>query len=214
MTMHTTPDRDTTTAHKPKRISRMIPLAFGLALAVASPIIAAQNAGAVRAHGPAQPNGAAVQQNAAPLQQSGAAPQQSVAPAQQNGAALAPVAKTEIKNQAAYERLLNNSGVSVQWLWSADRGHLTAKDENDVVRIDGTQANFEGTLKIKGEIVSIDSDRFVFRGTILILDAPDKGRRCERTGDYEFRATGKRKYWRLQQMESCGRLTDYVDIYY
>ncbi|MGE8638740.1 MAG: hypothetical protein ACN6PR_08870 [Achromobacter sp.] len=186
MTMHTTPVRDTTTAHKQKRISRMIPLAFGLALAVASPIIAAQNTGAVRAHGPAQ----------------------------QNGAALAPVAKTEIRNQAAYERLLNNSGVSVQWLWSADRGHLTAKDENDVVRIDGTQANFEGTLKIKGEIVSIDSDRFVFRGTILILDAPDKGRRCERTGDYEFRATGKRKYWRLQQMESCGRLTDYVDIYY
>lgn len=207
MTMHTTPDRDTTTA-KPKRNFRMIPLAFGLALAVASPMIAAQNTGAVRAHGSAQ-------QNAAPLPPSGAAAQQNIAPAPQNGAAaLAPVAKTEIKNQAAYERLLNNSGVSVQWLWSADRGHLTAKDENDVVRIDGTQANFEGTLKIKGEIVSIDSDRFVFRGTILILDAPDKGRRCERTGDYEFRATGKRKYWRLQQMESCGRLTDYVDIYY
>ncbi|MNX57884.1 hypothetical protein D3C86_887090 [compost metagenome] len=109
---------------------------------------------------------------------------------------------------------MNNSGVSVQWLWSADRGHLNAKDVNDVVRIDGTQANFEGTLKINGEIVSIDKDRFTFRGTILILDAPDKGRRCERTGDYEFRATGKRKYWRLQQMESCDRLTDYVDIFY
>lgn len=192
----------------------MIPLAFGLALAVASPIIAAQNTGAVRAHGPAQQNAAPLPQSSAAPQQNAAPGQQNAAPAQQNGAALAPVAKTEIRNQAAYERLLNNSGVSVQWLWSAQRGHLTAKDENDVVRIDGTQANFEGTLKIKGEIVSIDSDRFVFRGTILILDAPDKGRRCERTGDYEFRATGKRKYWRMQQMESCGRLTDYVDIYY
>ena len=136
-------------------------------------------------------------------------------PVQQNSAtALVPVQKTEIKNQAAYERLLNNSGVTVQWLWSAPRGKLNAKDVNDVVRIDGEQANFEGTLKINGEIVSIDSDRFIFRGTILILDAPDKGRRCERTGDYEFRATGKRKYWRLQQMESCDRLTDYVDIFY
>ncbi|MBB1594387.1 hypothetical protein A9973_09915 [Achromobacter sp. UMC46] len=199
--MHTTPDRDLTIAKRTKRISRLIPLALGLALAAASPIIAAQNDGAVRAHGPAQQSTApAVKQNA---------------PVQQNSAtALAPVSKTEIKNQAAYERLLNNSGVSVQWLWSAERGHLTAKDVNDVVRIDGTQSNFEGTLKINGEIVSIDSDRFTFRGTILILDAPDKGRRCERTGDYEFRATGKRKYWRLQQMESCGRLTDYVDIYY
>ena len=61
-----------------------------------------------------------------------------------------------------------------------------------MVRLEGTQSNFEGTLKIKGEVVSIGSDRFVLRGTILILDAPDKGRRCERTGDYEFRATGKR----------------------
>ena len=61
---------------------------------------------------------------------------------------------------------------------------------------------------------SIGSDRFVLRGTILILDAPDKGRRCERTGDYEFRATGKRKYWRMQKMEACGGLTDYVDVYY
>lgn len=160
-------------------------------------MIAAQG-DSVRAHSPVQQNNAA---NTAPTQQPGAA-------------GLAPVSKTEIRNQAAYERLLNNSGVTLQWLWSAQRGKLNATDENDVVRIDGTQANFEGTLKIKGEVVSIDADRFTFRGTIMILDAPDKGRRCERTGDYEFRATGKRKYWRLQQMEACGGLTDYVDIYY
>ena len=43
-----------------------------------------------------------------------------------------------------------------------------------MVRLEGTQSNFEGTLKIKGEVVSIGSDRFVLRGTILILDAPDK----------------------------------------
>lgn len=187
MTLHMTPDRDTTTPKKTPRISRLVPLMFGLALASASPIIAAQKDGSLRAHSPVQQN---------------------------SPTALVPVQKTEIKNQAAYERLLNNSGVTVQWLWSAQRGKLNAKDVNDVVRIDGEQANFEGTLKINGEIVSIDSDRFIFRGTILILDAPDKGRRCERTGDYEFRATGKRKYWRLQQMESCDRLTDYVDIFY
>ncbi|WP_231689458.1 hypothetical protein [Achromobacter piechaudii] len=160
-------------------------------------MIAAQG-DSVRAHSPVQQNNAS---NTAPAQQPGAA-------------GLAPVSKTDIRNQAAYERLLNNSGVTLQWLWSAQRGKLNATDENDVVRIDGTQANFEGTLKIKGEVVSIDADRFTFRGTIMILDAPDKGRRCERTGDYEFRATGKRKYWRLQQMEACGGLTDYVDIYY
>jgi len=125
-----------------------------------------------------------------------------------------PCKKTQINDQAAYERLLNNSGVTLQWLWSAKRGKMNAIDDNDVVRLEGTQANHEGTLKVKGEVVSIGRDSFVLRGTILILDAPDKGRRCERTGDYEFKATGKRKYWRMQQMEACGGLTDYVDIYY
>lgn len=204
--MPTTLDRDTTSAKKPQRMFRIVPLLCGLALVSASPMLSAQTDSAPRAHGPAHQNSAPVPQSIAP---------KNSAPVQQNNAtALAPVTKTDIKNQAAYERLLNNSGVTVQWLWSAQRGKLNAKDVNDVVRIDGEQANFEGTLKINGEIVSIDSDRFVFRGTILILDAPEKGRRCERTGDYEFRATGKRKYWRLQQMETCGKLTDYVDIYY
>ncbi|CAM4354438.1 hypothetical protein BOTU111921_25140 [Bordetella tumbae] len=128
--------------------------------------------------------------------------------------ALAPVQKTEIRDQTAYERLMHNSGVTLQWLWSDERGHLVATDKNDVVSIAGTQENAEGALDITGDIVSIDKDRFLFRGTILIVDAPDQGRRCERTGDFEFKATGKRRYWRLQQMQTCDHLTDYVDIYY
>ncbi|QVQ27689.1 hypothetical protein [Achromobacter deleyi] len=207
--MQTNVDRGTAHASGIKRKSGLLFFALGLAFAAAAPAIAAPDPGAAIL--PPRAN-AAKQTPATPAP---APAQQAPAPAAASTAgALAPVQKTEIRNQAAYERLLNNSGVSVQWLWSAQRGHLKANDENDVVRIEGTQANFEGTLKIKGEIVSIDSDRFVFRGTILILDAPDKGRVCDRTGDFEFKATGKRKYWRLQQMESCGRLTDYVDIYY
>lgn len=208
-------DRGAASASGIKRKSGNLLFALGLAFAAAAPAIAAKDPGAA----PLPPRANAG--NQAPAQQAPAqqAPAQQApatqAPAQQAAAgALAPVQKTQINNQAAYERLLNNSGVTVQWLWSAQRGKLNAIDDNDVVRLEGTQANFEGTLKIKGEVVSIDSDRFVFRGTILILDAPDKGRRCERTGDYEFKATGKRKYWRLQQMESCGRLTDYVDVFY
>ena len=122
--------------------------------------------------------------------------------------------KTEILDQAAYERLRNNSGVTLQWLWSDKRGHLTARDDRDVVSLEGGQINGDRSVELRGDVVSISADRFIFRGTILILNAPDPGRRCERTGDYEFRATGKRKYWRLQQMEACGGLTDYVDIYY
>ena len=204
-----------------KRKSGNLLLALGLAFAAAAPTFAQKDPGAAilppRANSgnQAAPQQAPAQQT--PVQQAPAqqAPAQR-APAQQApaGGALAPVQKTQINDQAAYERLLNNSGVTLQWLWSAKRGKMNAIDDNDVVRLEGTQANFEGTLKVKGEVVSIGRDSFVLRGTILILDAPDKGRRCERTGDYEFKATGKRKYWRLQQMEACGGLTDYVDIYY
>lgn len=186
--MHTKLARDTTIAKGRKRRSSLLMLAASLAsFATATAAIAAPP---IKAH-----------QSAPAAASSTAAPSGSVQ-------------KTDIQNQAAYERLMNNSGISLQWLWSAQRGQLTATDENDLVRIEGTQANHEGTLKIKGDIVSIASDRFIFRGTILILDAPDKGRRCERNGEFEFRATGKRKYWRLQQMEACGGLTDYVDVYY
>ena len=169
------------------RASGMFALAVSAALtfAVVPGIGAAQSA---HGHQPAQP--AAVQPPAtlpAPAPTAAARAEQSA-----SAGALAPVQKTDVKDQAAYERLLGNSGITLQWLWSASRGQLNAKDENGVVRLEGTQSNFEGTLKIKGEVVSIGSDRFVLRGTILILDAPDKGRRCERTGDYEFRATGKR----------------------
>lgn len=150
-------------------------------------------------------------QNDGRLPPRGSAQTQSQAPAQPQAQGAQ---KTEIKDQAAYERLLHNSGISVQWLWTDARGKLKAVDENDVVRLEGGHANENGSVTIKGQVLSISADRFTFRGTILIVDAPDKGRRCERTGDYEFRATGKRKYWRLQQMEACGGLTDYVDIYY
>lgn len=193
--MHTNLARDTTIAKGKQRVSGLL-LAAGLAFASATPALAVPP---IKAH------------QSAPA--AAAAPSGPVQNAVQ-GSAPGAVQKTDIQNQAAYERLMNNSGISLQWLWSAQRGQLTATDENNVVRIDGTQANFEGTLKIKGDIVSIASDRFIFRGTILILDAPDKGRRCERNGEFEFRATGKRKYWRLQQMEACGGLTDYVDVYY
>lgn len=200
-----------------KRKSGNLLLALGLAFAAAAPAFAQKDPGAAIL----PPRANSGNQAPAPQQAPAAQPQVQQAPARQApaqqapaGGALAPVQKTQINDQAAYERLLNNSGVTLQWLWSAKRGKMNAIDDNDVVRLDGTQANHEGTLKVKGEVVSIGRDSFVLRGTILILDAPDKGRRCERTGDYEFKATGKRKYWRLQQMEACGGLTDYVDIYY
>jgi len=216
--MHKNQDRAPALAGK-KWIAGLLALGLGLALATAT---SATLAGDLPPRGgpAAQPQGQTQMQtqqqpaqNDGRLPPRGSAQTQNPAPAQAQPQAQGGQ-KTEIKDQAAYERLLHNSGVSVQWLWTDARGKLKAVDENDVVRLEGGHATDKGSVSINGQVLSISADRFTFRGTILILDAPDKGRRCERTGDYEFRATGKRKYWRLQQMEACGGLTDYVDIYY
>ncbi|MGE8659011.1 MAG: hypothetical protein ACN6O8_19885 [Achromobacter sp.] len=214
--MHKNPDRAPAQAGK-KRIAA---LALGLALAATT---AASLAGDLPPRGggaqpQTQPQAQPQDEGRLPPRGAPAQPApartQTPAPAPTQAPAAGAAQKTEIKSQAAYERLLHNSGISVQWLWTDARGKLNAFDDNDVVRLEGGHATDKGSVSIKGQVLSISADRFTFRGTILILDAPDKGRRCERTGDYEFRATGKRKYWRLQQMEACGGLTDYVDIYY
>jgi hypothetical protein len=224
-----------------KRLAAGFLFSIGVALGVATPAISAPDAPTAHgapaqgatAHGAASdgavPNGApahgaasngAVTNGAAtngtvanPYAPNPYAPKGS--PSAAAPAALAPVQKTDVQSQTAYERLLNNSGVTVQWLWHGKRGPLKATDENGVIKIEGKQSSAdEGSVTLKGEVVSLYGDHFTFRGTILILDAPDKGRRCDRTGDYDFRITGSRKYWRLKQMEACDGLTDYVDIYF
>lgn len=177
-------------------------LGLNLILACAAPLAAAQPAALPSRNAP---------QDLAPLPARGATPsqlpQQGQQPAQNRE-------QTKVVSDEAYERLINNKGINLQWLWTDRRGTLKAVDDNGLIRIQGGNTQDGGSLQIKGDILSVSMESLTFRGTILILDAPDKGRRCERTGTFEFRASGKRQYWRLQQMQTCDRLTDYVDIYF
>ena len=41
------------------------------------------------------------------------------------------------------------------------------------------------------------------------------GKPCAREGAMTFKITGKRRYWRLQEMNNpCDGVTDYVDIFF
>jgi hypothetical protein len=66
-------------------------------------------------------------------------------------------------------------------------------------------------------VTRIDERVFAFRGRIVLHDA-EANVDCVREGDYTFRITGARKYWRMKEQQAhCeGRadLTDYVDIYF
>ena len=91
-------------------------------------------------------------------------------------------------------------------------------NRNGVWRLKGKQKSRKDSdfVKIDGVIVSVDAKEFVFDGTIVMqISHINNGEPCERSGEMTFRITGKRKYWRLQEMDNpCDTATDYVDIYF
>ncbi len=130
--------------------------------------------------------------------------------------ALPAAERTIVRDQAALARLRRNSGITLQWISfeSPARGHVYATERGRLVHLRGSQSGNVGELRLEGDVLSIDRTSFTLRGRISIVDTPDPGRDCVREGDFEFRVTGSRRYWRLQHMEACDGLTDYVDIYF
>lgn len=136
-------------------------------------------------------------------------------------AAITPVpapTATIVTDRAALARLRRNGGIALQWIsWEpAARGHVRVSEERGIVHLRGTQVQRDGAgrLELDGDVVEIGPRSFTFRGRIAITDTPDPDRECIRDGLFEFRVTQNRRYWRLQQMEACDGLTDYVDIYF
>ncbi|QJD97311.1 hypothetical protein HH214_16265 [Mucilaginibacter robiniae] len=81
-------------------------------------------------------------------------------------------------------------------------GEQRDKLKNDYITIKGTFLARGRELKFNGKIVS----------RISYING---GQPCESTGLVIFKASGKRKYWRLQSMLNCdGESTDYIDIFF
>jgi hypothetical protein len=114
--------------------------------------------------------------------------------------------------------LIGATGIALQWNWNAPRGHIAAAARDGYLSLSGEQRDPKGgSLALDGVVRRIDEKAFVFRGRIVIHDA-EANVDCVRDGEYTFRITGARKYWRMKEQEAhCpGRadLTDYVDIYF
>jgi serine/threonine protein kinase len=70
-------------------------------------------------------------------------------------------------------------------------------------------------LKIKGVIKKITDKELQFTGRIeSSVNHIQNGLPCIKVGTYTFKSTQGRKYWRLQEMDGCEGVTDYVDIYF
>ena len=126
--------------------------------------------------------------------------------------------KTVVSNTNAKAMLLGRHKLSLQWISWDYFGVANVTNRNGILRLKGEQKSRDGNdyVKIDGTITSIDSKEFKFDGTIVTrISHIAEGEECERNGEMTFRITGKRKYWRLQEMDNpCDTATDYVDVYF
>ena len=126
--------------------------------------------------------------------------------------------KTVVNDAKAKAMLLGRHKLSLQWISWDYFGQANVSNKSGVLYLKGEQKARNGNdyVKIDGVITSIDAKEFVFDGAITMrISHIADGKPCERTGEMTFLITGKRKYWRLQEMDNpCDGVTDYVDIYF
>jgi len=128
--------------------------------------------------------------------------------------------KTDVNNPASARMLLGRHKLSLQWVSWDYFGVATVTNSRGVYSLKGEQKG-RGKAKsdfvsINGTITSIGAKEFAFSGIIVTqVSHINGGKPCERDGEFTFKITGKRRYWRLQQMDNpCDPVTDYVDIYF
>ena len=128
--------------------------------------------------------------------------------------------RTDVNDTSAARMLLGRHKLSLQWVSWDYFGVATVTNRRGVYSIKGEQKgrgmSKGNSVTVDGVITSIDAKEFAFRGKIVTLVTHiNGGKPCERDGEFTFKITGKRRYWRLQQMDSpCDTATDYVDIYF
>jgi hypothetical protein len=127
---------------------------------------------------------------------------------------------TTVVSEAAKAKLLGKHRLALQWISWTKFGEVTvAADANGVMTIKGEQRGAKGgadVLTVDGVITRVEDKAFQMNGTVVyhVADIAN-GRACERRGTLTFKITGKRRYWRMQEMQSpCDGVTDYVDVFF
>lgn len=89
--------------------------------------------------------------------------------------------------------------------------------KNGIYSIEGEQRDIgrKEYVTIKGTIESVDRNLYFIGKIVSRIETINNGQPCEFSGQTVFRASGTRKYWRLQQMLNCDKeTTDYIDIFF
>jgi hypothetical protein len=126
---------------------------------------------------------------------------------------------TVIQDKGAYKKLLGQHKMTLQWIsWDKDKAGLgTVEERNGTLYLSGQQTSNETSdkLMVDGIITSVSAKTFTFKGRIVTqVSYLAGGKACVRDGEYTFKITGARKFWRMQEMDNpCDPPSvDYVDL--
>lgn len=115
------------------------------------------------------------------------------------------------------QRLINNKGMSLQWMNGPARGPVRVLVDvaNGQWTLMGTHGGAnDAYVSVDGFISEVGDKYFQLTGNLTILNTPDAGRTCRAFGDWRFEITQNRKYYRLRHFEWSDGLTDYIDIHF
>lgn len=127
--------------------------------------------------------------------------------------------KTAVNDAAAAKKLLGRHMLSLQWISWEHFGTATVTESDGIYQIRGEQKgrgpNNTDFLRVDGMIYEINATTFGFSGRITTqISHINGGNPCKREGEFRFAIKGKRKYWRMQEMDNpCDPVTDYIDVY-
>ncbi|MGB7200730.1 MAG: hypothetical protein WBD16_00530 [Pyrinomonadaceae bacterium] len=127
--------------------------------------------------------------------------------------------RTKINDKAAGNKLLGRHMLSLQWISWDYFGRVNVTNKGGVYYLKGEQKGRGNTdfVRVEGVITRIDAKEFWFDGKVTTqVSHINDGMPCVRDGeDIVFRITGKRKYWRMTEIDNpCDAVADYVDIYF
>ncbi len=128
--------------------------------------------------------------------------------------------RTKVNDAKAAKMLLGRHKLSLQWISWDYFGTATVTNKDGVYYLKGEQkgrgSNRSDFVRVDGVVTQIDAKQFTFDGTVVTqVSHNNGGQPCERKGILNFRITGTRKYWRMQQIDSpCEAIADYVDIFF
>ncbi len=126
--------------------------------------------------------------------------------------------RTVVNDKVAATQLIGRHKFQLHWIsWGKwkDLAELVVIDRGGTLSLKARQAKGGDYVEIEGTVLKIEAKEFTFQGRIVTrVSYKNEGKPCERNGEMIFKITGKRRYWRLQEMQSpCDETTDYVDIF-